>query len=79
MSHGGKDLYPAFQFSHGEPLPVIARVLKIFGAARTPWQIAFWFVSANGWFDGKCPVDFLTRDLDAVVKAAERDVEPRND
>lgn len=68
------DRYPAFQFSHGQPLPVIADVLRHLPAAMSPWEIAFWFVSTNGWLDGEAPVKSLG-DRERVVEAARREGE----
>lgn len=43
---------------------------------RSPWQIAFWFVTENGWLDDDArPVDFLTSAPEAVVEAASHDVQ----
>jgi hypothetical protein len=35
----------------------------------TPWQIAFWFVSTNGWLDGDAPKDRLDAAGQAVAAA----------
>jgi len=48
---GRTDHYPAFQFADGRPRPVIAKVLAALPEAMSPWQIAFWFASANGWIE----------------------------
>ena len=68
---GRAQLYPCFQFADGQPLPVIKQVLKRVPAAMTPWQIAFWFRSGNGWLDGRSPEEALG-DEDRVLNAAER-------
>ncbi|OED44206.1 hypothetical protein AB833_02285 [Chromatiales bacterium (ex Bugula neritina AB1)] len=65
----GGDLFPHYQFSDGEPLPVIRKVLKLLPAGMTPWQIAFWFESGNGWLDGRAPQDSLN-DPQALTEAA---------
>lgn len=72
VRHGGRDLYPAFQFKDGAPHPVIAKVLKALPQTMSPWQIAFWFTSANGWLDGAAPQDRLS-DEAALLLAAERE------
>jgi hypothetical protein len=69
----GTDLYPAFQFRHGETRPEVGRVLERFGGKLSAWQIAFWFVAENGWLDGKRPVDLLDSQPSAVVEAASRE------
>ena len=65
----GLDRFPAFQFSHGQPLPVIADILRHLPDAMSPWEIAFWFVSTNGWLGGEAPVTCLG-DSDRVIEAA---------
>lgn len=72
---GGVNLYPAFQFAGGRPRPVIRKILAETADSFTPWQIAFWFESGNGWLDGEQPQDCLDRAED-VVMAAKRLAEP---
>lgn len=72
---GEVDLYPAFQFKDGVPRPVIEKILSIIGDKFSPWQIAFWFETGNGWLDGEEPQECLDN-VDEVVLAAERLVEP---
>ena len=72
---GPAQLFPRFQFADGHPLPVIKEVLKRLPDDMTPWQIAFWFVSGNGWLDGRSPQEALG-DEDGVLNAAERLREP---
>ncbi len=64
-------LYPSFQFENGRPRPLIAEVLKRLPDDMTPWQIAFWFRSGNGWLDGRSPEEAL-EDREGVLKAADR-------
>lgn len=71
VRRGGVDQYPAFQFEKGAPRPVIKRILEKIAADFSPWQIAFWFESGNGWLGGDEPRDCLDR-VDKVVLAAER-------
>ncbi len=71
----GIDLYPAFQFEDGAPNPVIKKVLDALPGDMSPWQIALWFASGNGWLDGKEPQECLARP-DDVVLAARRLAEP---
>ena len=58
---GRAQLFPCFQFADGYPLPVIKEVLKRLPDDMTPWQIAFWFRSGNGWLDGRPPEEALRR------------------
>ena len=71
----GSELYPAFQFREGQPHPTVAKILRELPKQMSPWQIAFWFTSSNGWLRGAPPADRLD-DEEAVVKAAHRASEP---
>ena len=71
VPYGPTDLFPAFQFADGAPRPIIRQILEALPADMTPWQIAFWFASANGWLDGKAPQDSLGKSED-VLDAARR-------
>ena len=67
---GNQDRYPAFQFAEGRPRPEIARILTMLPADMSPWQIAFWFASSNGWIeDDRAPQDAL-HEMDLVLAAA---------
>lgn len=67
---GRADLYPAFQFLEGRPRPEVGRVLAALPVSMSPWQIAFWFASGNGWVeDDAAPQDAL-HDMDGVLAAA---------
>ena len=68
----GRDRYPAFQFQDGRPRKVIGKVLKALPEGMSPWQMALWFASANGWLDGSAPMDRLG-DETALVAAATRE------
>jgi hypothetical protein len=77
INHGGRDLYPAFQFGQdGRPLPTITELLKILrrDPERTDWDNALWFAGESGWLDGKAPKDCLQSDPQAVKRAAEQEV-----
>ena len=71
VQDGEKDLFPAFQFADGQPLPIIQKILEVLPEDLTPWQTAFWFQSANGWLDGKTPQKCLTKESE-VIYAAEQ-------
>ena len=77
VQRGGRFLYPAFQFdAQGLPRKVISKVLAALGDAVGGWQTALWFVTPNGWLNGKKPVDLLERKPDAVLDAAADVAEP---
>ena len=71
IQHDGKDLFPAFQFADGEPLPIIQKILEALPDYLSPWQTAFWFESGNGWLGGKTPQECLTKESE-VIYAAEQ-------
>jgi len=72
VEHHGTLYYPGFQFDGaGKPKSVVADVLRYLGPPTvTPWQQALWFTSANGWLDGRRPVDLLDDQGEGVVAAA---------
>jgi hypothetical protein len=76
VDHHGTTYYPGFQFdADGQPRPVVAEVLEHLNAlAVTPWQQALWFTTANGWLDGRRPVDILEDEPAAIVGAAREAV-----
>lgn len=77
VEHEGSLLYPAFQFdAQGRPRPIIADLLDILAPKLGGWQLALWFVSANGWLNGARPLDLLDDDPDRVLDAANDLVEP---
>jgi len=69
VPYKGMELFPAFQFRDGKPRPCIEKVLAALPDDFTPWQIAFWFASGNGWLDGASPVDHLEQTDELVVAA----------
>ena len=72
---GRAQLYPRFQFVDGHPNPVVKEVLRRLPDDMSPWQIAFWFCSGNGWLDGRSPEEALG-DEDGILTAADRLREP---
>ena len=77
LDYRGRLLYPAFQFDRqGRPKDIIGKVLVMLGDAAGPWQTAIWFTSANGWLDGKRPLDLLDSEPDRVLDAAADITEP---
>jgi hypothetical protein len=66
----GSDLYPAFQFREGRPRPIIGRLLETLPERMSPWQIAFWLTSSNGWLGGATPLERLDDEADLIEAAA---------
>ena len=71
IQHNDEDLFPAFQFADGKPLPIIKKILKALPEDMSPWQTAFWFKSSNGWLGGKTPQECLKNES-KVIDAAEQ-------
>jgi hypothetical protein len=63
-------LYPTFQFKDGEPIPVIAEILKKMPAAFTGWDLAFFLTSPNAYLGGKLPLELLKSNPERVVSLA---------
>lgn len=70
VEHRG--IFPAFQFKDGQPHPAIKTALAALPQSLSAWQRAFWFVSANGWFNDKAPVGMLDSPGE-VAAAAEQE------
>ncbi len=73
VRRGEGDLYPAFQFSRedGRPLPVMEKILALFGDADD-WTVALWFNSPAGWLDGALPHERIGEEPERVLGAARR-------
>lgn len=73
----GSERYPSFQFRDGRPLDAVRDILTALPDRMSPWEIAFWFVSANPWLDGAPPMDSLAPGgrEDEAIEAARNDSE----
>lgn len=70
VPHLGAEIFPGFQFDEqGQPREGIREVV-IALSGWSPWELALWFIAANGWLDGRRPVDLLETEPKAVVGAA---------
>src|SRR6185295_12978476 len=68
----GTEVFPGFQFDdQGQPRETIREVIALF-SGRSPWELALWFIVANGWLAGRRPVDLLDTDPEAATAAARR-------
>ena len=78
VRHAGQLLYPAFQFRHGQPLPVIARILHALGEDSTGWDYAFFLATPNAYLGGDKPMDRLhdSKMEDELVRIADRHAHP---
>src|SRR5262249_38385608 len=56
---GGKFRYPQFQFRHGEPRALIAKILRALGDGSGAWDQAFFFAAPNAYLGGNKPMERL--------------------
>ena len=67
----GQLLFARYQFDETfEPVPAVARVLRTL-TESSPIGIASWFESRNAFLDGGRPKEWLGKDPELVVQAAE--------
>lgn len=74
----GQQLFPRFQFQDGLPLPVIAKVIKIFPEHASGWDLAYFFTTTNPYIEGRKPIDLLKSNPDRVVSLADAFAHPAN-
>jgi hypothetical protein len=76
LTHQDATYVPGFQLDEkGHPRPAVAQVIELLGDTTSEWGLALWFAAANGWLDGKRPVDLLDSAPEDVIEAAERAAE----
>ncbi len=65
------DYYPiALSSENGyKPYTEMRDILEIL-LAKTPWGLAFWFDSSNGYLGGRAPRELMKSDRQAVAAAA---------
>lgn len=69
----GRDLYPAYALDiGGQPLPLMKKIIDVFGETKTPWSLAVWFGTLNSWLGNKKPKDLLISEPNKVLEAARR-------
>lgn len=76
VTHGGRQLYPAFQFDPdtGRPRPVVATVIQsLRSVGITGWAAALWWATPHDTLGWQRPADWLTSDPPAVARAATTD------
>ena len=70
----GKDFYPEYALDEGfRPLPIIKKIVMMFGERKTAWGLATWFGSDNSWLDGRKPKDMLISAPEQVLLAAKEE------
>ena len=76
IDHGGRRLFPAFQFDlqAGRVRPEFVRIVEILAERHVRgWAALAWLTRPNGWLGGDRPVDRLT-EAPEKVEAAARDI-----
>jgi hypothetical protein len=77
VSHRGVDLYPLYALDRDQefrPLPIVGKILGLFGDKKSGWETAFWFASVNSYLKNKKPKDMLRSNPEGVLKAAQAEV-----
>jgi hypothetical protein len=66
----GEQRYPAFQFDMetGKPKPIIKDILALLKDEWSSWQLALWFISVNGYLNGKTPLEVMDTEPVAVLE-----------
>jgi hypothetical protein len=76
VDHGGRRLFPAFQFDlgAGRLRPEAVRIVEALAEREVRgWAALLWLTRPSGWLAGARPVDLLTKEPEKVVAAA-RDI-----
>lgn len=77
VQRSGVDYYPLYAFGDdGKPLAVLSKVLALFNGNKTPWSIAGWFASKNGWLGGATPMSMIGTNPNDVLEAAKMETNP---
>lgn len=73
LSFEGRDLYPAYGLDvGGQPLPLMKKIIALFGESKTPWTLAVWFGTPNSWLGNEKPKNLMTSEPEKVLEAAQR-------
>ena len=76
VQHNGKDYFPDYLLDEGyRPLPIVKKIISLFGDKKTAWGLAIWFGFANSWLGGEKPKDLLTTQPERVLAAAQAEME----
>lgn len=51
------------------------RVIAVLVTRMNDWAMALWFESSNSYLGGKLPKDIISYDPDAVVQAAQEEID----
>jgi hypothetical protein len=61
--------------SNFKPLPSIHQIIKILSVKMGPWQMAFWFICASRFLQGKTPSVLVFSDPDLVIASAKFEID----
>ncbi|MEJ5903364.1 hypothetical protein V7V80_01535 [Pseudomonas kermanshahensis] len=53
----------------------IQRVIAVLATRMNGWGMALWFESSNSYLEGKLPKDIISSEPDAVVRAAQEEID----
>lgn len=76
IDHDGSRFFPVYAFpSQGgaSPTPGLRDVLSVLCPMKDGWGVSFWFISPNGWLEGKRSQDLLSTEPSRVVSAAHEE------
>lgn len=78
ISYEGVEYFPRYAIE-SRSLAVaqrgMQRVIAVLGTRMSGWSMALWFESSNSYLAGQLPKDLISSDLDAVVKAAQDEID----
>ncbi|MGE6565285.1 hypothetical protein ACQKF2_24070 [Pseudomonas hunanensis] len=78
ISYEGVEYFPRFAVEAcGQALESegMQRVIAILATRKSGWGMAYWFESSNSYLGGRLPKDVISSDPDAVVRAAQDEVD----
>lgn len=73
ITQNGNDYFPGYALDADmlyRPHKGMAEVIKVFGARKDGWLLAYWFGSVNSYLGGRRPQDVLASAPDLVIAAA---------
>jgi len=74
LRHQSSDYFPGYGLDLAagyRPIKALATIIKIFGASKDAWGLAYWFASVNSFLGGMRPQDLLAQQADHVIEAAQ--------
>lgn len=78
INYEGSEYFPRFALE-ARTLAIAAqgmqRVIAVLATRMNGWGMAFWFESSNSFLAGKLPKDIICSDPDAVVQAAQEEID----